>query len=77
MEPVVVAKRVLGVASSKQQSDVLGLATHSVSNLSECFQVVGSRLASGHDMLLDTPLAEHFLDFYAVSPNSKAFRLVQ
>ena len=28
-------------------------------------------------MLLDTPLAEHFLDFYAVSPNSKAFRLAE
>ena len=28
-------------------------------------------------MLLDTPLAEHFLDFYAVSPNSKAFRPVE
>ena len=27
---------------------------------------------SGYDVLLDTPLAEHFLDFYAVSPHSKA-----
>ncbi|CAE7493227.1 Crnkl1 [Symbiodinium natans] len=28
-------------------------------------------MAVGHDMLLDTPLAEHFLDFYAVAPFSK------
>eukprot|EP00439_Symbiodinium_sp_Y106_P035310 s7501_g4.t1 len=41
-----------------------------------CFKAVNAinfsaALAGGHDMLLDTPLAEHFLDFYAVSPNSK------
>lgn len=42
---------------------------------SGCYKAVNamnfSASLAGHDMLLDTPLAEHFLDFYAVSPNSK------
>jgi len=40
------------------------LSTLDVLNFSEAFD-------QGNDLLLDTPMAEHFLDFYAVSPQSK------
>ena len=40
------------------------LSTLDVLNFSEAFD-------QGNDVLLDTPMAEHFLDFYAVSPQSK------
>ncbi|CAE7513566.1 unnamed protein product [Symbiodinium natans] len=40
------------------------ISTLNALNFSEAFD-------QGNDLLLDTPMAEHFLDFYAVSPQSK------
>ena len=39
--------------------------------LSHLLGSVSQLLTAGHQMLLDTPMAELFLDFYSVSPESK------
>ncbi|OLQ11291.1 hypothetical protein AK812_SmicGene4849 [Symbiodinium microadriaticum] len=57
--------RLLNITSMQHPNGLDGcLSTVDAMNFSEAFD-------QGNDLLLDTPMAEHFLDFYAVSPQSK------